>query len=225
MTRTFEIVENVVANLDLTTKVEASGNTLTTCDTLHLRKYSVVKDESNNTFRVDSVTINEQIVVTPLGSYTWSGIVLTAPEPTFLQGEWMNANSEYLDMSNRSAKKTPLIWLVRGYNEDHFGRESSIDFEVDPIIYFLDETPESGWLQDDHDKNAINPMYQLCEKFVKTLNRKVFIDEIQTYSIKDVPEFGVKVGNKGSDRTIIDDYFSGVELRVDLRVFDNCSKC
>lgn len=225
MTRTFEIVKDVVANLDLNVEVEASGNTLTTCNTLHIRKYSVVKDEANNTFTVDSVVINKSIQVTPLGNYTWSGTTLTAPTPTFLQGEWMNANSEYLEMSNQSAKKTPLIWLVRGYTEDHFGKEFSVDFDVDPIIYFLDETPESGWLQDDHDKNAINPMYQLCERFVKELNKKIFIKEIENYSIKDVPEFGVKVGNKGSDRTIIDDYLSGVELRIDLTVFKTCKSC
>lgn len=226
MTRTFEIIRDIVDSLDLTTTVEVDGNLLTTCKTLHVRKHSIVKDGANNTFKVTDFVNNESITVEPLGSYTWSGTVLTAPKPLFIQGKSMSTNEEYLDISNATRDKTPLIWLVRGYREKHYGKLEALSFSVEPLIYFLDEAYSEKWLNDEHDINAINPMYNLCQLFVNKVKKSNAFNDLVDYSIDDEPRFGVRYSaEKGNRKRIIDDDLSGVGLRIPLDVRQNCKIC
>ena len=137
----------------------------------------------------------------------------------------MGIRYRFIDIDTYTFNKTPLIWLVRGYTETHNGLGSNIDYSVAPVIYFLEETPADGWLTSEHDTNAINPMYRLCQRFMDTLKNSPKLNEIDNYSITDRPKFGVKVGNRGSDEMILDGYLSGVELRIPLEVYDNCTEC
>ncbi len=226
MSRTFEIVEKIVNDMDLSVKVNSfTATTIDVCELLSMRVGRVITNEINEQFRVTEINGNI-VTLDPVNhSNPWSGNKAFVNKPTFLQGEWMSANSEYLDIEKNTFDKTPLIWLVRGYKEDYKGEESSIDFSVDPIIYFLEETPENGWLISDHDTNAINPMYRLTKRFIETLKQNLSIGDLKGYSIKDMPEFGVKVGKKGSSDFILDDFLSGTQLIIPMEVYDNCINC
>lgn len=226
MTRTYEIIKEVVNDMDLTTNVEVNGNVLTTCKTLHVRKYSIVKDAADNEFSVTDFVNNTSITVEPLGAYVWTGTVLTAPTPKFLQGKWMSANDEYLDMDNATRNKTPLIWLVRGYRETHYGQENALEMSVEPLIYFLDEANSPKWLNDEHDINAINPMYNLSRLFIETVEKSFRFNELVDYTIEDEPRFGVRYSaDKGNKKRIIDDDLSGVGLKLPLEVHPDCNNC
>lgn len=226
MTRTFELIQEFVNEMDLSSVVlESTATTITVCNPLSIRVGRIITNPSLKQFRVTEVS-GSVITLEPVGHVDpWTGDTFTIGNPTFLQGEQMMANSEFLEMDNNTFNKTPLIWLVRGYTENHKGDDSSISYDVAPVIYFLEETPASGWLTSEHDTNAINPMYRLCERFMDTLKNSPKINEIINYSITDKPKFGVKVGNKGSDRLILDDYLSGVELRLNLEVYGSCTNC
>lgn len=227
MTRTFEIIRDFVNNMDLSVEVLSfSGNTLEVCELLSMRVGRIIENDSNELFKITSIS-GKTVEVVPYNHMNdWSGLTATVSSPTFLQGEWMSANAEYLELDNKTFNKTPLTWLVRGYTETHQGDESSIDFSVNPVIYFLEETVPSGWTNDEHDSNAINPMYRLCERFVQELKDSPLLGEIEDYNITDRPRFGVQLGNnKGSSKHIIDDYLSGVELRINLEVTSCGNNC
>lgn len=227
MTRTFEIIKDLVANMDLTTKVTVNGNRLETCNTLHVRNQSIITDAEGKEFKVTDFEFNSFVEVSPLTSGdVWAGDVMTAPKPTFLQGKWMSANNEYLQMSNRTADKTPLIWLVRGYREEHGGKMDSIKLEVEPLIYFLDQADFARWTNDEHDSEAINPMYNLARLFVDTVEKEPKIRPLERYTIEDEPRFGVKItSDKGNSKRIISDDLSGVGLRIPLKITKNCINC
>lgn len=226
MTRTFELIQDFVDEMDLSGLVlESTATSITVCNPLSIRVGRIITDPTLKEFRVITVTGNV-IELEPIGhADPWTGDTFNVGSPTFLQGEQMMANAEFLEMDNNTFNKTPLVWLVRGYTENHKGDDSNISFDVAPIIYFLEETPADGWLTSQHDANAVNPMYRLCQRFMDTLKNSPEINEINNYSITDRPKFGVKVGNKGSEKMILDDYLSGVELRLTLEVFDSCTNC
>ncbi len=232
MTRTFELIEKIVNDMDLTIKVnEVVGNVLFVCNTLNIRDQSIIKDDLGNEFVVTEFEFNKSITIQPLGVYVWSGLVIDAPKPTFLQGKWISANNEYLEMSRNTSDKTPLIWLVRGYSEVNGGKMSSVKLEVEPMIYFLDQADFSTWLNEDHDKQAVNPMYNLALRFVETIEKMPTIKSLESYVITDEPRFGVQVSgqvntkNKGNTKRILSDDLSGVGLRVPIKFFGSCINC
>ena len=227
MTRTFEIVKEIVAKMDLTIHVKSiNGDILFVCKTLHLRKGSIIKDDQDNEFRVVDFSNNHSVEIEPLGNYVWSGNIINCPPPTFLQGHAISANHEYLQMSADTRAKTPLIWLVRGYEELHGGVRMAVTMDVTPLIYFLDEADFNNWLNDDHDKNAVNPMYNLAELFVETVEKQKNIVPTADYRITDEPRFGVKLANnRGTSERIISDDLSGVGLRIRIKKLSNCKTC
>ena len=227
MTRTFEIVRDLVNAMDLSIGVnEIDGNVLKVCRTLHVRNNSIVKDGQGNDYKVISFINNKSITVDPLGAYVFTGDVVFAPNPVFLQGKWISANQEYLNMDLDTRQKTPLIWLVRGYEERLKGAMSSVKLEVEPLIFFLDEADFTAWVNDEHDVNAINPMYNLAELFVKTIENNPLFKPLEGWKIQDEPRFGVKITtDKGNSKRILSDDLSGVGLRVPLKYFGKCEKC
>ena len=227
MTRTFEIVRDIVEAMDLNIRVnDVIGSVLYVCNTLNLRDDSVVKDVNDNEFRVIKFEMNELVEVVPLGAYVWEGRVIQAPKPTFIQGKWMSADNEYLEMSPDTSDKTPLIWLVRGYRETLGGKGRTVKLDVEPLIYFLDQADFTNWLNEDHDSQAINPMYNLAQLFVKTMEEFRTILDVDTYTIEDEPRFGVKItADKGNSKRILSDDLSGVSLRVPIKSTGNCKNC
>ena len=227
MTRTFEIVQKLVDTMDLSIKVnEIDVNDLKVCNTLHVRIGSIVKDVQGQDYRVTAFLNNKSITVDPLGNYVFTGDFVFAPKPVFLQGKWISANNEYLNMDSDTRKKTPLIWLVRGYNEKHNGKGFSVKLEVEPLIFFLDEADFDNWLNDDHDKEAINPMYNLAVRFVETLQNNPQFKTLDNWTIQDEPRFGVKIStDKGNSKRILSDDLSGVGLRLPIKYFGSCKHC
>lgn len=226
MTRTFELIQNFVNEMDLTgTVLDSTATSITVCNPLSIRAGRIITNPTAQQFRVTSVSGNVVNLEPVNHADPWTGETFTIGNPTFLQGNQMMANAEFIQMNSNTFNKTPLIWLVRGYTENHRGLGSSISYDVSPVIYFLEETPPDGWLTSEHDSNAINPMYRLCERFMDTLKNSPKLNEITNYSITDKPKFGVKLGDKGSDSMILDDYLSGVELRLNIEVYDNCTNC
>jgi hypothetical protein len=205
--------------------LESTATTITVCNLLSVRVGRIITNPTAQQFKVTEVN-GKVITLESVGHIDpWSGETFTIEDPTFLQGNQMMANEEFMNISNNTFNKTPLIWLVRGYTENHKGLGSNIDYDVSVVVYFLEETPSDGWLTSEHDTNAINPMYNLCERFMDTVKNSPKLNEITDYSITDKPKFGVKVGDKGSSKLILDDYLSGVELRFSMEVTDSCINC
>jgi hypothetical protein len=193
---------------------------------LHIRNGSIVTDSIGREYEVTSFVNNTSITVNPMGGYSFSGDVVYAPSPTFFQGKWISANDEYLLMDMDTREKTPLIWLVRGYSEKLFGSESFVKLEVRPFIYFLDDANFDDWLNDDHDVEAINPMYNLANLFVETLDDDPNFSGLDSWDIQDEPRFGVTSNsNKGNTKRILSDDLSGVRLSLPINYSGECKNC
>jgi len=230
MTRTFEIVKQIVEDMDWNLPIrEIVGNRLFMCKTLHLKAGSGVLDPQNNQYLVTNVLNNEYIDV--LGTTgAFQGLYVTVTElPYFLQGKWISANNEYLLMDSDTSSKTPLIWLVRGYEEKFNSKSNSVKMEVEPVIYFLDQANFNEWTNEDHDKEAVNPMYNLAQYFVDTVKKSGQFVDLDGWKIKDEPKFGVELHNnskdKGNAKRILSDDLSGVGLRIPLKFLGNCKVC
>jgi hypothetical protein len=223
MTRTFKIVRDLVNAMDWALPIcSRNGSTLFLCNTLFLRVGSVVLDSDDNEYLVTSVVNNTSIVVS--GEQPFVGeFVYVLERPTFLQGKWISANNEYLLMDNDTSNKTPLIWLVRGYEETFNSESNSVKMEVEPLIYFLDQADFNEWTNDDHDQQAVNPMYNLALHFVETVKKSGQFVDVEGWKIKDEPRFGVEITKeKGNSKRILSDDLSGVGLRIPLKFLGNC---
>lgn len=229
MTRTFELIKDVVENLDLTIKVKnVDGLRLFVCETLYLRPGDMIEDGDGNTFQILTLKNNDNMLVNPSvdGQDFIGDTIYLRHFPYFLQGKWMSANDEYLRLDTDTSEKTPLIWLVRGYEEEFFDKSSSVKMEVSPVIYFLDQANFDSWLTEDHDKEAINPMYNLAIRFIKEIKKDGRF-KVDSYKIKDEPKFGVEITpSKGNKKRILSDDLSGVGLRITpLKFLGNCINC
>lgn len=222
-----DIIKDVVNSMDLTIKVTSYAfNVLLVCRTLHVNYGKIVTDGRGLKYKVVDFVNDYSITVQPYGHLVnWDSSILNAPKPLFIHGGAYSVNEEYLSISNDTRKKTPFIWLLRGYNETINGRMSSIERIADVRLFFMDETNEPKWLNDEHDVYAINPMQNLVNLFIETIEKNPMFLPLENHRVKDRARFGVEIPQKGSERKIIDDDLSGCELNVVLqRLKDNC-KC
>jgi hypothetical protein len=222
-----DIIKDVVNSMDLTIKVNSfDGNVLQVCKTLHVNYGKIVTDGAGKKFKVTSFTNDQSITVVPFGHVDdWNSSTLIAPKPLFIHGGAYSVNEEYLSISNDTRKKTPFIWLLRGYNEIVYGRMDSKERTADIRLFFMDETNEPEWLNDEHDVNAINPMQNLVNLFIETIEKNPMFLPLINHRVKDRARFGVEIPTKGSDRKIIDDDLSGCELNVSIDLLKGNCKC
>jgi hypothetical protein len=123
-------------------------------------------------------------------------------------------------MSKRTRDKLPLVWLLLGYEEDLGGRDASVITVNNTTLFFLTETNEREWLTDEHFDIAIERMNNLVDRFLSYFDNHLANRYVGS-SKKPLPRFGLYVRN-GSEERIIDDYLSGVELKLDLELTKKC---
>lgn len=221
MNSTKKAIEKIVDNLDLTIYVQrVSDNVLTSDNTLYLLPNHKVKDLSGNIFTVSSMVVNGEINLTAdNGTDIFIGnklFMFGVSTPTFLIGYPKSANSEFLDISKRTRDKVPLIWLLLGYTEDYGARDSATINVPNTTIFFLTDTDEPRWLTEQHFDIAIDRMNNLVDRFLSYFDKR-FDAMYNGSSKKPLPRFGVYVRN-GAEERVIDEYLSGVELKLDLEL-------
>jgi len=142
-----------------------------------------------------------------------------------LTGTKMVANIEWTKANNNIIDKTPIIWLLETIRFVESGRDKPTEFESDLRLFFLDETNVAQYMNKDHRNNVVQPMNQLIDEFVRTINsnrnfKRILETERITFS-----RFGVERDN-GVFQNVLDANLSGVELRFTLTKFkSNCSNC
>lgn len=228
MTKTYQIVREIVNQMSFDITVNAVDNyTLSVCKTITLKGGETVTDSDGNAYLVTSVVNNKQIVLFPVAHLNpFAGLTLfTQLGATYIQGKWISVNNEYLQIDLQSQNKTPLIWLVRGYEEKRPDWKTGIKLESEPLLYFLTESDNTAWLNDEVDENAIIPMQNLADLFVETARKSGMFTQIKGERYVDEIRFGVKRGDKGNERRILSDDLSGIGLRIPLKFLGNCKTC
>lgn len=220
------IVKDLVLSIDNTivgTFDEDSGKTYF-CNTKWARIGKQVTDEGGDIYLITDIEPNEWIIAEPVnGQNDLNGIVYL-PELYWITGTKLAANMEWTKANKTVMSKTPLIWLVELIRYRKFGRESTIDFESDLRLFFLDETNVTQFYTADHRDNVVYPMEQLVNEFIGVIKANKSFETIENYEVITFSRFGVEQQN-GMFKNILDANLSGVELRINLRKYKQNCKC
>lgn len=131
------------------------------------------------------------------------------------------------DLSNikKSEDKYPLIFQHEIINEV-FDADVNKRLERTAMVdlFFLCDANFDKWDIEAHEKYAIKPMRELCEKFINALRESSIVNKLGTFNIMNHVKFGVYLSNKGHTERIFNDNLSGVQLKIDLE-FLTCNCC
>lgn len=191
------------------------------CDTKHIALGKCITDELGNEYTVTAIDPNNWVDLAPKnGAPAFAGTVINAPSILFLHGSPKSANLEYLQVEQRTLKKTPFIWLLESYNYENLPADSSLEAVFDVRAFLLDWCDLPQWSTGEHNENAIKPMEALRDSLVEVINSDFAFKRLERVTTKVRPKFGVEVTNQGNNQKIIDEDLSGIEIRFDLEAYD-----
>lgn len=223
MANLVDILKGIISKIDLNLNVKSiDGSRVYLCNTLHLTTTKIVQDTLGNEYRVTALSLNEWVELEPLnGAPVFNDTTLKAPKITFLHGSPMSVNNEYVHVLERKTlDKTPFIWLVESYEYENGSRDSSIVANYSARLFFLDWANIRDWLNSDHNELAIKPMENLVRAFKNVIEQDYSFKTLEDFRSRVRPRFGVEVANKGSDKKIINEDLSGVEVSMNIELFD-----
>jgi hypothetical protein len=194
------------------------------CNTKWARVGKIVKDAENVEYLINELVTDSYIVATPLEGETTLNGTIYLQDLFFITGTKRATNNEWTMASNNLNNKLPLVWLLEVISENGFGRNSSIEKEMDIRLFFLDETDPSQYYTADHREQVVKPMQKLMLEFIEVIEQNRKFKSIENYQYKTFSRFGVE-NEKGMLQNVLDANLSGVALEVTLtRYKENC-KC
>jgi hypothetical protein len=225
-------VGNLVQSIDYTLTGELNDDVLpnvwVTCNIKWARVGKIVIDPvTGNSFTIVEILENEGLILEALPTNPTTadaGNLLLLPYPFYLSGTKIAANSEWSKVSNSLMAKTPVVWLLELIRFKSYGRESTIDFESDLRLFFLDETNVTQFYTSDHRSNVVSPMTELASEFIDTIDSLRQYKTVDQYEIITFSRFGVEQ-DQGVFKNILDANLSGVELRLTLTKYKQNCKC
>lgn len=220
-----DIIKSIVLSINTTlTVISINVNKIYLCNTLHLTIGKIVKDSLGNEYTITSFEINNFVIVEPFGhTDPFTGTILIAPDLTFLHGDPKSTNNEYSQLSNRSAAKTPFIWLVESYSYDDLPIDSAFDLSFGTRLFFLDWAETPKWSNTNHNDYVIKPMENLKRAFFDIIENDYNFKNLDSVKSAVRPRFGV--GPESPDNLIIDEDLSGLDISFDLKVYDSGACC
>jgi len=216
------ILGEIIAKMDLTIIVNSQiGNKIFVCKTLYLNTQKTVTDSQGNKYKVSNWLNNNWIELTPIGAAPnpFNDTLINCPPPTYLHGTPSSTNDEFSQIEVRMGAKTPLIWLYENYREKKYGKGSSLEREISPRIFFLDQANSPKWTTEEHHRQAVQPMANLADLLAETIGKDRRFKSIENIEIVPRPRFGVFVDDRGNDRKILDSDLSGVEMQPTLEKY------
>ena len=226
-----DLLEPIVASLTYTatpteTTYDSIKNTTTfkLCCTGGLRPCSIVY-VNDIKYSVLSVVPDESITIK--GTFVGTSFALTTDPPFYLHGTIRSAGGE-VAMIRDGHDKYPMVYLYEPITERHFGKESSIDYEAEIRLFFLDITDFQNFKTNEHYLYAINQMRWYALEFLKALQKKTCtFGEVEDYRLTSYALIGTDVLEAGVIKNIFADNLSGVELILTLPVLKNsvCKPC
>jgi hypothetical protein len=221
------LVGSIDCNIYGELNTDIDPNVWVTCNLKWSRVGKIVIDESTgNSFTIVSV-VDDGLILEPLPTNPTSeppSNVLLLPNPFYLSGTKIAANNEWSKVTNSLMAKTPVVWLLELIRFKSYGRESTIDFETDVRLFFLDETNVTQYYTSDHRSNVVMPMSHLANEFIDAVSRSRSYQTVDQYEIITFSRFGVEQ-DQGVFKNILDANLSGVEMRVTLTKYKQNCKC
>lgn len=237
-----DIVEEIVANMDVTVKVKsalppvtiAERYRLTLCDMKYVRlvgelaqdyidedgepaiRYWAILDgtfQEDGSFGVNNLDPDAELN---------AGDVLTMKRPYYFRGTPRATNKEWLVFSEDHRTKLPMIWLVQPTTETWYGIEDQRERESRIRVFFLAEADFANDFTKDHRVKQVVPLLNMAEVFVDYVKDSGGFNRKFEYTTRDFSRFGSETEN-GIVKNIIDANLSGVELKMPLTPYrQNC---
>jgi len=206
-----DVVGTLVQSIDYTLtgelNVDVLPNVWVTCNLKWARVGKIVIDPvTGNSFTIVEILENEGLILEALPTNPTNepaGNMLYLPNPFYLSGTKIAANSEWSKVSNSLMAKTPVVWLLELIRFKSYGRESTIDFESDLRLFFLDETNVTQFYTSDHRSNVVSPMTELASEFINTIGSLRQFKTVDQYEIITFSRFGVEQ-DQGVFKNILD---------------------
>lgn len=213
-----EKVEAIIVVLDV---VDIVGMKIFLCNTLHLTLKKLIEDSAGNLYKITDFKLNEWIEVAPYSGAPaqFDSETVVCPSICYFHGSPASVNNEYLDKDADTRDKTPLIWLLENYEEDFYGRESSLERNSRFRLFFLDETDEAEWTNKEHHTNVVQPLINLSEAFIQVMSNDRRYKTIEIFQQRPRVRFGKYRDDQGNERKILDENFSGIELSASFERF------
>lgn len=227
-----EIVKDVIDLLDykfVCNEVVVNGDNfvLGTCKTYWLRAGKRIVINGFD-YEIVSVSINNSITVNPINhiDVPTTGELFDIPKPTYRHGTARAINEELTNMDG----KTPFVWLYEVLTEK-INKDPLIEvgLECDVRLFLFDDANISDWYTENHYEVVIRPLKELAEQIILVINSDLEnFQELLTYSLTYLPNWGEFNGMKGNTVKIFDEQWSGVEMSFTLVVnksstCDNCN--
>ena len=208
------ILRDLIADMVITVKVSSSTDngdgtfTLSSCNTQYLNDCTTFTVDGN----VYSVlTIENDSILTVQGSP-----VLTTDfdlrAPLFIPDTPKGANNETVLRAD-DLDRNPFIWLLEDFRTEFVFDGGPNVSEPRLRLFFLNASENPTWLETQHRENCIEPMQNLCDRFIKELEYKIS-GKIERFTIINRLRFG----NSSNNRSILDESLSGVELDITIPV-------
>lgn len=177
----------------------------------------------SETYNIEEVVTDVSIKVS--GTVLPTDLIFNLYAPIFKHGTVRRVASEQ-NTKPEFKDRTPLIFLHEIVEEGlHFNSEDTVDSEPDCRIYFLTGCNFADWDQLQGDTEGIAPMRALCKEFLKALVSSQFVMEMTSIGrLRNFNVFGSE-DEKGILRNWLNEFLSGVELRITIPFLKECDCC
>lgn len=217
MIRKYDIVKilrELISNMIITVKVNSStdnGNgtfTLTTCNTQYLNDCTYF-EVGGNVYTVTQIENDKSVTIQGAPVITTD---FNLRAPLFIPDTPKGANNETVLRAD-DLERNPFIWLLEDFRTEFTKTGGPNVSEPRLRLFFLNASENPTWLETQHRENCIEPMQNLCDRFIKELELKIS-GKIDRYTVINRLRFG----NSSNNKSILDESLSGVELDITIPV-------
>lgn len=227
-----DLVESMTFPIDIRTIVtDSDGNyVLYVCDIYHA--------QPNFTVEINAETYTIVAIDSEENTITLSGavpIIVTSFElykPFFFYGTPTQTNMELSKESQVNIKHVPMVYMIVPFDDVDQNDISPITKTISGDLFFLTQSNNLTWLNEQAFDEGVMPMRRLAENLVQKMIETISVFDIlpdkKSFKMKDYPKFGVQIQGKGVNLSYWNDNLSGCSMRIEsLGIWDDgkCDVC
>ena len=219
-----DIIDELVSKLSFDIKIlecnVVDGQAvLRVCDTKHIICGSKITIDTTE-YLVMGIVNNESITINsntcPLGDS------LNIKAPNYFHGTVIATGNEIQSIKD-SENVVPIAYLYEVLKEKRSrDYKSIVERESTVQMFFLEDANFEDWLTDDHYRMIIGAMDSLAEGFVTLVEENMYYGDAFDYEVIPHAKFG-RYNKEGHITNVFNRELSGVELRIPIRIFKDCS--
>lgn len=189
------------------------------CNTLHIREGSIITINGDNYTVISANPKTGEINLKEDTDDIEIGDFMYGTAPFFFHGTPQATGNDLIKYAQSETQfPVPMIYLFEVLSDKmNYNEEDAIDRESVVDLFFLDEANFRDWDTDQHYSEAINPMSNYADLFVKYLKQAqgigVILDAEMTYHAK----FGLSTKlESGHLKNLFPENLSGTRLRIKI---------